>query len=101
MEFSSTRQTDVLLNAPHFHDVAAAYADLEATLSLHDPVCPRCGAIHRITPVKGGQIGLYRRGSCKRRFTVKVGTVYECSHGPLNLWLQAVHTPHQEGNRSH
>jgi transposase-like protein len=40
---------------------------------------------------KGGRIGLYRCGPCKRQFTVKVGTVFESSHVPLNQWLQAVY----------
>jgi hypothetical protein len=34
---------------------------------------------------------LYRCGSCKRQFTVKVGTVFESSHVPLHQWLQAVY----------
>jgi len=41
--------------------------------------------------VKGGRIGLRRCGPCKKQFTVKVGTVFESSHVPLNLWLQAVY----------
>ncbi len=79
------------LSVPYFHDEAAAYAELEATLWPHGPVCPRCGGMDRITAVKGGRIGLYRCGPCKRQFTVKVGTVFESSHVPLNLWLQAVY----------
>lgn len=54
-------------------------------------MCPRCGGLDRITTVKGGRIGLYRRGLCKRQFTVTVGTVFESSHVPLNQWLQAVY----------
>lgn len=80
-----------VLSAPYFHDEAAAYAELETTLWPHGPVCPRCGGQERITAVKGGRIGLYRCGPCKRQFTVKVGTVFESSHVPLNLWLQAVY----------
>ena len=79
------------LSAPYFHDEAAAYAELEANLWLNGPVCPRCEGQERITGVKGGRIGLYRCGPCKRQFTVKVGTVFESSHVPLNLWLQAVY----------
>jgi transposase-like protein len=79
------------LSAPYFHDEAAAYAELEANLWPHGPVCPRCGGLDRITTVKGGRIGLYRCGPCKRQFTVTVGTVFESSHVPLNQWLQAVY----------
>lgn len=80
-----------VLCAPYFHDEAAAYAELEATLWPAGPVCPRCGGMDRITSVKGGRIGLYRCGPCKRQFTVKVGTVFESSHVPLHQWLQAVY----------
>jgi transposase-like protein len=79
------------LSAPYFHDEAAAYAELEATLWPNGPVCPRCNGQDRITAVKGGRIALYRCGPCKRQFTVKVGTVFEASHVPLNEWLKAVH----------
>jgi transposase-like protein len=80
-----------VLSAPYFHDEAAAYAELEAILWPNGPVCPRCNGHDRVTAVKGGRIGLYRCGPCKRQFTVKVGTVFESSHVPLNLWLQAVY----------
>jgi transposase-like protein len=79
------------LSAPYFHDEAAAFAELEATLWPNGPVCPRCGGLDRITPVKGGRMGLRRCGPCKRQFTVTVGTVFESSHVPLNQWLQAVY----------
>lgn len=79
------------LSAPYFHDEAAAFAELEATLWPHGPVCPRCGGMERITAVKGGRAGLRRCGPCKRQFTVTVGTVFESSHVKLNLWLQAVY----------
>ncbi len=80
-----------VLSAPYFHDEAAAYAELEATLWPNGPICPRCSGTDRITPVKGGRIGLWRCGPCKRQFTVKVGTVFESSHIPLHQWLQAVY----------
>jgi transposase-like protein len=64
---------------------------LESVLWPHGAVCPRCKGQERITSVKGGRIGLYRCGPCKRQFTVKVGTVFESSHVPLNQWLQAVY----------
>ena len=80
-----------VLSAPYFHDEAAAFAELEATLWPHGPVCPRCGGLDRITAVKGARMGLRRCGPCKRQFTVTVGTVFESSHVKLNLWLQAVY----------
>ena len=79
------------LSSPFFHDEYAAYEKLESLLWPHGPVCPRCGGLDRITPVKGGRIGLYRCGPCKRQFTVTVGTIFESSHVKLPLWFQATH----------
>jgi transposase-like protein len=79
------------LSATFFHDEAAAYAKLEGILWPHGPVCPRCGSLDRITKVKGGRMGLWRCGPCKRQFRVTVGTVFESAHIPLNLWFQAMH----------
>jgi transposase-like protein len=80
-----------ILSAPHFHNEAAAYARLEAIVWPDGPFCPKCGGFDRITPVKGGRIGLRRCGPCKREFTVKVGTVFEDSKIKLHLWFQAAH----------
>jgi transposase-like protein len=78
-------------SAPYFHDEAAAYQMLESYLWPHGPVCPKCGGTDRITLSKGGRIGLYRCGPCKRKFTIKVGTVLESSHVPLTEWLQVAY----------
>lgn len=80
-----------VLSVAYFHDADAARQELESVLWPHGPVCPRCGGKDRVTTVKGGRAGLYRCGPCKRQFTVTVGTVFESSHVPLNLWLQAVY----------
>jgi transposase-like protein len=80
-----------LLSAPWFHDEAAAYAKLESILWPNGPFCPRCGGFDRITKVRGGRLGLWRCGPCKRQFRVTVGTVFESAHVPLNLWFQAMH----------
>ena len=76
---------------PHFHDEAAAYERLESYLWPNGPVCPKCGGQDRITVSKGGRMGLYRCGPCKRKFTIKVGTVLEDSHVPLTDWLAAAY----------
>lgn len=91
------------LSAPYFHDEALAHEEVERRLWPNGPVCPKCHGQDRITAVKGGRIGLYRCGPCKRQFTVKVGTVFEASHVPLNVWLQAVHlmTSSKKGISSH
>jgi transposase-like protein len=80
-----------ILSAHWFHDEQAAYAKLESIIWPSGPVCPHCGAMGKITPVKGGRVGLRRCGDCKKQFRATVGTVFEKGKVPLNLWLQAAH----------
>lgn len=83
------------LSAPHLHNEAAAVAYVEARVWPNGPVCPHCGCTDRITAIKPNpekrvRIGLKRCGDCKKQFTVKVGTIFEASHVPLHMWLQAM-----------
>jgi transposase-like protein len=93
-----------VLNAPYFHDEAAAFAKLEAVLWPNGPVCPHCANAERIYVLEGvrskpsktnpeGVVrhGLKKCGKCRKQFTVRVGTVFESSHIPLHKWFQAVH----------
>ena len=93
-----------VLNAKHFHDEAAAFAEMEAVLWPDGPVCPHCGALDRIYALKGVRSkpskkhpkgverhGLKKCGHCRKQFTVRVGTVFEDSHMPLHKWFQAIH----------
>src|SRR6202012_1469646 len=64
---------------------------LEGIIWPEGPVCPHCGAMGRITLVKGGRAGLKRCGDCKKQFTCKIGTVFEWSHIPIHKWFQAAH----------
>jgi transposase-like protein len=80
-----------VLLSPWFHNEAAAVARLEAIGWPNGPICPHCGGMDRITPVKGGRIGLRRCGDCKKQFSCKVGTVFEDSKVPLHKWFQAAH----------
>ena len=77
--------------APYFTDENAAYDFLESFLWPNGSVCPNCNGHDRITQSKGGRVGLYRCGPCKRKFTIKVGTVLESSHIPLTQWMQAIY----------
>jgi transposase-like protein len=81
-----------ILSAPHFHDEQAAYAFLEKRVWPNGPVCPKCGGTDRISKMQGSstRIGSYKCYQCRSKFTVKVGTVFESSHVPLHIWLQAV-----------
>ena len=81
-----------VLSAPHFHDEAAAYKFVEARIWPNGPVCPHCGGVERISKMGGKttRIGAYKCYQCRKPFTVKIGTVFEASHIPMNLWLQAI-----------
>lgn len=84
-----------ILAAPHFHDEAAAYAYVEARLWKDGRVCPHCETVDNSGPLKGKstRIGVYKcyEGSCRKPFTVKVGTLFEASHIKMHIWLQAIH----------
>jgi transposase-like protein len=93
-----------ILTKKHFHDEAAAFAELEAILWPEGPVCPHCGGMDRIYSLKGVRSkpskknpegverhGLKKCGHCRKQFTVRVGTVFEDSHAPLHKWFQAIH----------
>jgi len=84
-----------VVNAPHFQDEAAAYAHVEAILWPQGPICPHCdnsdqekiGALNGKTT----RPGLRKCYCCLKQFTVKIGTIFEDSHAPLRLWLQAIY----------
>jgi transposase-like protein len=81
-----------ILDAKCFHSEAAAYAWVEARGWPNRPVCPHCGGFERISKMggKSTRIGTYKCYQCRKPFTVKVRTVFEASHVPMNLWLQAM-----------
>ena len=81
------------LSAPHFHNEEAAYAYVEARIWPEGPVCPHCGGVDRIGKMQGKstRIGAYKCYQCRKPFTVKIGTIFESSHVPMNVWLQAMY----------
>ncbi len=81
-----------VLSDKHFHNEEAAYAWVEARVWPEGPVCPHCGGFERISKMggKSTRIGTYKCYQCRKPFTVKVGTVFEASHVPMRLWLQAL-----------
>jgi transposase-like protein len=81
-----------ILSAPHFHNEEAAYRFVESRVWPRGPVCPHCGGVER-NRLMGGEstrIGTYKCYDCRKPFTVKIGTIFESSHIPLRLWLQAI-----------
>lgn len=80
------------LSAPHFHSEEAAHAYVEARIWPEGAVCPHCGGVERIGKLQGKstRVGVYKCYQCRKPFTVKVGTIFEASKVPLNVWLQAI-----------
>ena len=82
-----------VLTAPQFLTEEAAFTYVEARLWPDGPVCPHCGETERIGRLNGKttRLGLHKCYSCKKPFTVRMGTVFEDSHLPLHMWLQIIH----------
>ena len=81
-----------IFSEPYFHNEQAAYEFVEARLWSHGPVCPHCGVIGNAAKLKGKstRVGVHKCRDCRKPFRVTVGTIFEASHIPLNVWLQAV-----------
>lgn len=81
-----------ILSAPYFHDEQAAYDFVESKLWPNGPVCPKCGVVGGHYKLKGQstRIGVYKCKDCRKPFRVTVNTVFQSSHIPLRVWLQAV-----------
>src|SRR5580698_2116632 len=86
-----------VLSEARFQNEEAAFAYVEAELWPNGPVCPHC---ENVDPAKIGRLagkttrpGLYKcyAKDCRKQFTVRIGTIFEDSHLPLRLWLQAIH----------
>jgi transposase-like protein len=82
-----------LISTPHLQNEEAAYAFVEAKIWPGGPVCPHCGSKERIGKMGGNatRIGLYKCYACRKQFTVKIGTIFEDSHVPMHIWLQAIY----------
>lgn len=83
-----------VFSAPHFHNEDAAFAYVEERLWPNGPVCPHCQnadqvRIGRLTG-KSSRPGLRKCYACRKTFTVRIGSIFEDSHFPLRLWLQAI-----------
>jgi transposase-like protein len=84
-------QTPIELSHPVYHDEEAARLHLESIHWPHGPMCPFCGGLDDVKVLGGKSMGpgWYHCASCRKKFTVRVGTVFERSHIPLHKWLLA------------
>ena len=82
-----------IFDAKPLRDEKAAYAYVESQIWPNGRVCPHCGVVDRSGALKGKstRIGVYKCYACRKPFTVKIGTIFEASHVPLNVWLQAIY----------
>jgi transposase-like protein len=81
------------LNAPHLVNEDAAFAYVEARMWPNGPVCPHCGVVDQATKMNGKttRAGLWNCRACRKPFTVRMNTVFESSHVPMHIWLQAIY----------
>src|ERR1700728_770571 len=79
-------------NAPHLHDEQAAIDFVESSVWPHGRPCPHCGVLDESGKLQGKstRLGVGKCYACRKPFTVKIGTIFEDSHIPLHLWLQAI-----------
>lgn len=86
-----------------YHDEDAARSHLEKIRWGGKVTCPHCGGVDKVktakmmskptqaNPEPSEVKGYYHCGDCRKRFTVRTGTVYERSHIPLHKWVLATH----------
>ena len=79
--------TSLLEAVTYFSDLDVA-TDYVAKLRWpNGPVCPKCGGTeHSFVSTRR----IWKCKSCKRQFSVKVGTIFEDSPLPLTKWLPAI-----------
>lgn len=79
---------------PAFHDEDRARESLEVQRWPDGVVCPFCGQLGSSKPLPAtGALGKgwHHCRDCRKKFTVRVGTLYERSHIPLHKWLHATY----------
>lgn len=76
-----------------FADADAARNYLQSLLWPDGPICAHCKTVGEVTVLKGKSTrpGVFWCNACHKPFSVTVGTVYESSKVPLNIWLYANH----------
>ena len=95
-----------VLSDSRFFSEEAAFDYVEGQIWPEGPTCPHCGSLaDKIGRLQGVhskpskknpegvvQVGLRKCYACRgAAFTVRKGTIFEDSHLPLRMWLQAIH----------
>jgi transposase-like protein len=92
---------DLTSLAREYSDEASArlkFEEMRWGKGCKDVTCPKCGVVGqpnsyrvKVMPGSSTREGLWRCRSCKKQFTVTLGTVFEDSHVPLSKWLLALY----------
>lgn len=72
-----------------FQDPLVAAEYLESLRWPNGPVCPHCGNDEKHYSLPHKTRRLWKCASCRKQFTVTVGTIFEGSHIGLHKWLLA------------
>ena len=93
------------LTNPAFTDEDKAREVIEASRWPNGAVCPYCSKAETVKPLGGKSMGpgWFHCSACRKKFTVRTGTLYERSHIPLHKWLLATHllTSSKKGMSAH
>ncbi len=81
------------LQNPIFTDNEKARLHLEGIRWPNGAYCAHCGEKENVHRMNGDshQSGMLYCRTCRKKFTVTVGTIFERSHVPLTKWLLAYH----------
>jgi len=89
-------ELNLITLAQQYSDDDKARELLESLLWPHGAYCPHCKADmpYKLTPKatskRPARKGLYKCRTCRKQFTVTVGTIFEDSHIPIGKWLMAI-----------
>jgi transposase-like protein len=86
----------------HLQDEMVCRRYMEQMRWGSEPFCPHCNCT-RPYRLKNGRTYRCSNSSCRKNFTVTVGTIFENSKIPLSTWLAALYvlTAHKKGLSSH
>ena len=83
---------DLIKLAEFFADESKAIEFIEALRWPDGSVCPHCQSTKAYAlKVKSAKRKVWKCASCRKQFSVMVGTILEGSHIPLNKWLAAIY----------
>src|SRR5258708_37603537 len=94
-----------VFNSRALQDEAAAYRWVEAQIWPDGPVCPHCGGVDRLSPMKrtSTPIGTAPGHPCRKPLTGQRGTLFPSSHIPIRMWRQGMVliAAHKDGGARH